>query len=95
MIMNLVYTDVAIEDLKRLREFIDFHNPLAAMKVAKLLTDKITLLKSFPQIGVPVLQAPDPSTVRDIVFDHYIVRYSLHSQTVIILKIWHTLEQRN
>lgn len=90
--MKLVYTDVAIEDLKRLRAFIAVHNPPAAARVAAELVEKIRLLPDFPEIGTPVELAPMPDSIRDIVFGRYIVRYSVHSSAVIILRVWHGLE---
>lgn len=93
--MKLVYTDVAIEDLKRLREFIAMENPTAAGRVATELVSKIKLLTDFPKIGVPVAMAPIPDSVRDMCFGKYIVRYSLHDSTIIILRIWHGLESQH
>lgn len=90
--MKLVYTDDAIEDLKRLREFIEVHNPSAAAKVAAELVGKIGLLPDFPKMGTPVEIAPVPDSVRDMVFGKYVVRYSLHASTIIILRVWHGLE---
>lgn len=90
--MKLVYTDDAIEDLKRLRSFIAQHNPAAASKVTKELTDKINFLLEFPALGVEVERATDPKTIRDIVFGNYVVRYSLHDAAIIILRVWHGLE---
>ena len=90
--MKLVYTDVAIEDLKRLRAFIAVHNPPAANRIATELVSKIKLLLDFPQLGTPVLNAPDPDSVRDMVFGKYVVRYSVHASTLIILRVWHILE---
>lgn len=90
--MTLVYTDEAIEDLKRLREFIAVHNPTAASKVAAELITKIKLLPKFPKIGTPVQMAPAPDVIRDMVFGEYVVRYSLHTNTIIILRVWHGLE---
>jgi len=52
--MKLVYTDVAIADLKRLREFIAVHHPSAASRIATELLEKVTLLPDFPEIGTPV-----------------------------------------
>ncbi len=90
--MKLVYTDEAITDLKRLREFIAVHNPVAAAKVAEEMVSKIEMLLDFPKLGVPVELAPVPETVRDIIFGKYIVRYSVHESAIIILRIWHGLE---
>lgn len=89
--MKLVYTDEAIEDLKRLREFIAAHNPSAAARIATGLVGKIELLPDFPKLGVPVELAPVPESVRDIVFGKYVVRYSVHASAIIILRVWHGL----
>lgn len=90
--MKLIYTDEAISDLQRLRKFIADYNPAAANKMAKELIKKVDLLPDFPEIGIAVEMAPDPDSVRDVVFGRYVVRYSVHSDTVIILRIWHGLE---
>ncbi|WP_101675842.1 type II toxin-antitoxin system RelE/ParE family toxin [Alloalcanivorax mobilis] len=90
--MKLVYTDVAIDDLKRLREFIEAHDPTAAARVAAGLVEIIRRLPDFPKVGAPVPLAPDPDSIRDMVFGKYVVRYSVHPSTVIVLRIWHGLE---
>lgn len=90
--MKLVYTDEAIEDLKRLREFIAIHNPAAASRVAAELVGKIELLPDFPKMGTPVDLAPVPDSVCDMIFGKYVVRYSVHASAVIILRVWHALE---
>ena len=90
--MRLVYTDEAIEDLMRLREFIADHNLSAARKIAAELVDKVELLPDFPEMGVPVEVAPIPGSIRDMVFGKYVVRYSVHESAIIILRVWHDLE---
>ncbi|NWO07217.1 MAG: type II toxin-antitoxin system RelE/ParE family toxin [Alteromonadaceae bacterium] len=90
--MKLVYTDEAIEDLKRLREFIAVHNPSAAGWIATELVSKIELLPDFPRMGTPVEMAPVPDSIRDTVFGKYVVRYSVHGSAIIILRVWHELE---
>ncbi|HDZ56228.1 MAG TPA: type II toxin-antitoxin system RelE/ParE family toxin [Pseudomonas xinjiangensis] len=90
--MKLVYTDEAIEDLKRLREFIAVHNPSAAARIAAELIAKIELLPDLPKLGAPVELAPVPDSVRDMVFGKYVVRYSVHTSVIIILRVWLGLE---
>jgi plasmid stabilization system protein ParE len=90
--VKLVYTDEAIEDLQRLREFIAAHNPSAAARIAAELVGKIELLPDFSKMGTPVEMAPVPDSVRDMVFGKYIVRYSVHTSAIIILRVWHGLE---
>jgi len=90
--MKIVYTPEAIEDLTRLREFIEVKNPLAAKKVATSLVEGIKKLKRFPQIGVEVSQAPNPELVRDLILGDYIVRYLILDKTINILRLWHHKE---
>jgi plasmid stabilization system protein ParE len=90
--VKLVYTDEAIEDLKRLREFIAVHNRSAAARIATELVDKIELLPDFPKMGTPVEMAPVPDSIRDMFFGKYVVRYSVHASAIIILRVWHGLE---
>ena len=90
--MKLVYTNDAIEDLKRLREFIAIHNPTAARRIAAELIAKMELLPEFPRMGTPVQMAPVPDVIRDMVFGKYVVRYSIHTSAVIVLRVWHELE---
>jgi plasmid stabilization system protein ParE len=87
--VKLVYADEAIEDLQRLREFIAVHNPSAAARIAAELVGKIELLPDSPKMGTPVEMAPVPDSVRDMVFGKYIVRYSVHTSAIIILRVWH------
>ncbi|KKO44117.1 plasmid stabilization protein [Arsukibacterium ikkense] len=90
--MKLVYTNDAIEDLKLLREFIAVHNPTAASRIAAELIAKMELLPEFPRMGTPVQMAPVPDVIRDMVFGKYVVRYSIHTSAVIVLRVWHELE---
>lgn len=45
-------------------------------------------------MGRPVTQAPEPEVVRDMIFGNYIVRYSVHGEALVILRLWHHYEQR-
>lgn len=90
--MKLVYTEEAIADLKRLREFIANHDPSAAARIAAELVGKIELLPGFPTMGSAVEMAPVPDSIRDMVFGKYLVRYSVHANVIIILRVWHGLE---
>ncbi len=90
--MKIVYTDEAIEDLKRLREYIAIHNSSAAAKIARELVGKIELLLDFPRIGTSIEMTPVADSIRDMVFGKYVVRYSVHTSAIIILRVWHSLE---
>ncbi|VAX07282.1 hypothetical protein MNBD_GAMMA26-1116 [hydrothermal vent metagenome] len=92
--MKIRYTPEAIDDLVRLREFIEEKNPQAAQRVAQTIKKKIKQLKTFPLVGVGVEEAPDPEMIRDLITGNYIVRYLVYSNEVHILRIWHHKERR-
>ncbi len=91
--MKIVYTPEAIEDLARLREFIETNNPEAAGRIANSLLDGVKKLKRFPQIGIQVSKAPNPELMRDLVLGSYVARYLVLDKTINILRIWHQREE--
>jgi addiction module RelE/StbE family toxin len=92
--MRISYTPESIDDLKRLREFIEVKNSLAAQRIATSILKGISQLKTFPYLGVEVLQAPNPEMVRDLVIGNYIARYLIRSKEIDILRVWHHKEDR-
>ncbi len=91
--MRLEYSREAITDLKRLRAFIAEHNPTAANRIAAELKQGIQSLTSHPKLGHDVPQAPDSETIRDLVLGKYIVRYLLLQERIVVLRVWHHLEE--
>ncbi|WP_092376445.1 type II toxin-antitoxin system RelE/ParE family toxin [Pseudomonas sihuiensis] len=92
--MRLAYSENAVADLVRLREFIAENDPLAAARVAAELLSRIENLGLYPEMGRAVELAPSPKAIRDAVFGKYRVRYSAHTETIVILRIWHHNEDR-
>jgi len=90
---EIIYTQEAIADLQRLREFIAENNPSAAQRIARELISRISQLQQMPMMGRPVASAPE-EIIRDMVFGKYTVRYVVHAQTLGILRIWHHYEDR-
>ena len=90
--MIIQYTPEAIDDLYRLREFISNKNPYAAQRVAGEILEGINKLKTFPQMGLSVNRAPDPSAIRDLFIGSYTVRYLLANEEIHILRLWHGKE---
>ena len=92
--MRISYSPESIEDLKRLREFIEVKNPQAAKRIAGSILKGISQLKSFPNLGAEVSLAPNPEMIRDLIINKYIVRYLVHSEVIYILQVWHQKEER-
>ena len=92
--MNVRYSPEAVEDLRRLREFIEEKNPVAAQNAASTLLAGINQLKAFPLLGTKVSLAPNPDSVRDLVIGNYLARYLVHEKEIYVLRIWHQKEDR-
>ena len=90
--MKIQYSPEAIEDLIRLRAFIEIKNPNAASRSAKSLIKGISQLKTFPYLGIEVELAPDPKMIRDLYIGNYVARYLIHTKDIYILRVWHQKE---
>jgi len=89
--MKLRFTYKAQDDLVRLREFIALKNPQAARNISLHLKEAISNITDHPQMGVDVKGLEQ---VQDLVRSDYIIRYTLRTDTVVILRIWHSREYR-
>lgn len=92
--MRLLYSEQAVADLVRLREFIADKDPSAARRIAAELVARMDNLLLFPGMGREVGEAPNPDAIRDAVFGNHVVRYSPRSDVIIVLRIWHHYEDR-
>lgn len=92
--MKIAYSQEAIDDLKRLKEFIEIKNPQAAVKMANTILETISQLKAFPFLGIEVNRAPDPKIIRDLIIGKYIIRYLIRNREIYILRLWHHKEDR-
>ena len=90
--MIIRYTAEAIQDLERLRAFVESKNPHAARRIAAELLDGIGNLAVFPDIVLPVRRAPNPKLIRDLFVGNYTIRYLRGEDSIIILRIWHGKE---
>jgi len=86
------YTPESLDDLERLREFVEQKNPLAARRIALELQEGVEKLKLFPKIGLSVLKATNPDSIRDLYIGKYTVRYLISEKQLVILRMWHSKE---
>jgi toxin ParE1/3/4 len=90
--MNLKFSPESVDDLIRLREFIEEKNPIAAQRIANELLLGLEKLKVFPEIGLEVDRAFDPKRIRDLFVGKYTVRYLIGDGEIVVLRIWHGKE---
>jgi len=92
--LKLVWSQAARRDLIRLREFIESHNPAAARRAAAILRKAANLLQEQPGIGRRIEGREDRELSVPFGQRGYLLRYRLHEDTIVILRIWHGLEDR-
>jgi plasmid stabilization system protein ParE len=92
--LSLVWSATARNDLIRLREFIQSHNPRAAKQSSEKILKAVGLIVDNPAIGMQVEGRQDYELVILFGQNSYILRYQIIEQKIVILKIWHSREDR-
>jgi len=91
--MDIFWTHKAEDDIKRLYEFLAPYHPESAIKVVQSLVNAPNTLAKQPRIGEK-LDAFPAREVRRLLVGQYEMRYEIKDNTLYILRIWHTREQR-
>lgn len=88
---NIVFTELAINDLRQIRAYIGDRNPAAASRVAIQIVAACDRLEYLPERGRPGLV----NGTREIVSCWpYTIVYRIQISTVEILRIWHNSQYR-
>lgn len=92
--MRIHWTSRASADLVRLHAFLKQVAPDAAARIVQQLAHAPHRLSDYPRIGEK-LQIYEPREVRRITVGHYEMRYEIAAQTIFILRLWHSRENRS
>ena len=85
----------AVEDVERLRSFLDRENPGAARRALASIWTAIDRLQEFPALGMPTKDADIRQIVVRFGASGYIVRYAaLPGGDILITRLWHGREAR-
>ena len=77
----------------RLYEFLAPVNQSAAAKAIQTLTKAPAVLLANPRLGEQLFQF-EPREIRRILLGQYEVRYEIQHQTIYLLRLWYTRENR-
>lgn len=91
--MKLQWNSKAKSDLIRLHDFIAPQSRRAAGRVMDLLSEAPERSLVHPRLGER-LEKFDPHEVRRLIIQDYELRYEILDETILILRIWHTREDR-
>jgi plasmid stabilization system protein ParE len=90
--MRLRWSDGALADLERLYDFLEPKSSRSAEYAVARLRERALRLVEQPRIGER-LEMPGREFRRLIVGD-YELRYEVREREVVILRVWHTRENR-
>ncbi len=93
---KLVWRERALSDVDRLYQFIHEKSPEAASRAAHVILRGSLHLETTPKLGRPM---SDTSGRRELFIpfgsSFYVIRYFLDSDdTVVIVRVWHSRENR-
>lgn len=91
--MRIRWTSKAYSDLARLSEFLAAVNTEAAARATSRLARAPERLSEMPR-GGERLEEFAPREVRRLVVDAYEIHYEVVDQEILIVRIWHTRENR-
>lgn len=91
--MRVAWTSKALGDLERVRAFLAPVNPRAAAAEVRKIIAGAKVLAQHPRIGSAVTEFA-PREVRRLVVRDYELRYELSDDRVLIVRLWHTREDR-
>jgi toxin ParE1/3/4 len=86
----------AVEDVERLRTFLNQKNPDAAQRALALIWKALDRLLEFPDLGMPTGGADIRQIIVRFGSSGYIVRYVVlpENGNILITRIWHGREAR-
>ena len=93
--MTVRWLEPALDDLKRLYDFLLDKDPAAAARAARAIRVGADRLLDSPEIGRPLA---DGTGRRELVIPFgagaYLLRYRIHDDTVVVIRVWHGREDR-
>lgn len=88
--MKLLWTHMASADRKDIREYIENHNPAAALAIDELFSELASRLLDHPGLGRPGRVI---GTRELVVHQNYVLIYDAVNDQVRILRVLHSAKQ--
>ena len=93
--MKLVWLGQSQEDIKRLYDFLLDKEPVAAERAVRAIQLGARKLVDFPHIGRPM---GDETERRELFIPFgasaYVPRYRIRDDTIVVIRVWHSREER-
>ena len=84
--MKIIWTELAVEKLEEIADYIALDNPSAALKWVNKMQKAVNKLKDFSEIGrkVPEIKRDN---IYEIIEDNYRIIYKINSNIISVLTI--------
>jgi plasmid stabilization system protein ParE len=92
--ITLRWAPEAVRDLARLREFLGDKNPGAAERAALRIREAAGVLREQPELGHIVENEEFRDLVASFGGGAYVLRYRIDEDAVIVVRVWHSREER-
>jgi plasmid stabilization system protein ParE len=89
----LRWTPLAYSDLRRLHSFLEPVDARAAVRAVQLIITRAERITEQPRLGERLIRFGDRE-VRRVVVENYEIRYELRQTDIILLRVFHTREDR-
>ena len=93
--MRVLWLPEALDDVERLYGFLIGRDARAAERAMRSISSSADKLQDFPLIGRPM---GDQTERREFVVPlgggAYVLRYRVHQDAVVIIRVWHSRETR-
>lgn len=90
---QVIFTQIALQDLARLSDFLHTSNPQAAKQAGAAIVKAVKLIATYPQAGRP---DEDDIEYRELIIDFgssgYVAKYHYKNDLVTVVKIKHQKE---
>jgi addiction module RelE/StbE family toxin len=90
--VKIIWTEIAIEDLKLIHEYISNDSKLYADRFIEKMINRVDQLENFPKSG-RIVPEFDSSDIRELIEGNYRIIYKASSTQVSILRVHHSARQ--
>ena len=90
--VKLVWTEVAIDDLRLIHEYISKDSKLYADRFVEKLIERVDQLENFPKSG-RVVPEFGIETIRELIEGNYRIVYEISTEQISIVRVHHSARQ--
>ena len=90
--VKIVWTQIAIEDLRLIHEYISKDSKLYAERLIEKIIERVDQLETFPKSG-RVVPEFETETIRELIEGNYRIIYQILPGQVGIVRIHHSARQ--